>query len=189
MSAPVKVRFYSAWFCPYAQRAWMVLNNLGISHTLIESLEVDEASHAYKKNTRLLEINPKGLVPTLEVFESGLSDKGKNVDINGTYGDLDSYKLKYNLGHCNVVSYDVCSSPPLSYHSTSTGVAKNEVELFSAETIHNAFAPVNIHQFLDDTDSPGLFLRNLVIFDKTMVFRTNISNIRLTHQQHNIAEI
>ena len=37
--------------------------------------------------------------------------KSKNVDINGTYGDLDSYKLKYNLGHCNVVSYDVCSSP------------------------------------------------------------------------------
>ena len=76
--------------------------------------------------------------------------------------------------------------PPLSYHSTSTGVAKNEVELFSAETIHNAFAPVNIHQFLDDTDSPGLFLRNLVIFDKTMVFRTNISNIRLTHQSCSI---
>ena len=84
MSTPVKIRFYSAWFCPYAQRAWMVLNNLGISYTRIESLEIDEASHAYKKNSRLLEINPKGLVPTLEVFESGLSDRGENVDLNGT---------------------------------------------------------------------------------------------------------
>ena len=79
-----KIRFYSAWFCPYAQRAWMVLNNLGIPYNLIESLEYVDAKQGYKKDKRLLEINPKGLVPTLEVFEAEVSDRNQKVDVNLT---------------------------------------------------------------------------------------------------------
>ena len=82
VSHPAKIRFYSAWFCPYAQRAWMVLNNLGITYNLIESLEVDKSTQVYNKNTRLLEINKKGLVPTLEVFECEPSDVNQIVDVN-----------------------------------------------------------------------------------------------------------
>ena len=77
---PTKIRLYSAWFCPYAQRAWAVLNNLKINYQLIESLEIDNETHGYKKNERLLEINPKGLVPTLEVFENAILDKKQFVD-------------------------------------------------------------------------------------------------------------
>ena len=30
--------FYCAWFCPYAQRAWMVLKELGVEHKYVEAL-------------------------------------------------------------------------------------------------------------------------------------------------------
>ena len=82
-SCNATVRLYSAWFCPYAQRAWMVLNNIGIEYELIESLEIDSATHGYKKNARLLEIHKKGLVPTLELFNNEVSDENQTLDING----------------------------------------------------------------------------------------------------------
>jgi len=58
---------YSAWFCPFAQRAWCALNELGVSYHLIESLQVHPETHAYIKDEGLLQANPKGLVPTLVV--------------------------------------------------------------------------------------------------------------------------
>lgn len=81
--APANLRLYSAWFCPYAQRAWMVVNNLKINYNLIESLEIDKTTQGYKKNERLLEINLKGLVPTLEVFASEPTNHDEIVDSNG----------------------------------------------------------------------------------------------------------
>jgi len=71
------VNLYCAWFCPYAQRAWMVLNELGVDHKYIEALEL--VGDGYEKNKRLLEINPKGLVPTLEVFQSEEADAEPEV--------------------------------------------------------------------------------------------------------------
>lgn len=71
----VLLRLYSSWFCPYAQRAWIALEYLGIPYEYVESLVVkenqDEGDHGYDKHPRLLEINPKGLVPTLELLSSG----------------------------------------------------------------------------------------------------------------------
>jgi len=64
------INFYSAWFCPYAQRAWLTLEHHKIPYEYVESLTVEEdqkdGDHGYQKNPRLLELNPKGLVPTLE---------------------------------------------------------------------------------------------------------------------------
>lgn len=64
------IKFYSAWFCPYAQRAWLTLEHHNIPYEYVESLTVKEnqkeGDHGYTKNARLLELNPKGLVPTLE---------------------------------------------------------------------------------------------------------------------------
>lgn len=64
------MNFYSAWFCPYAQRAWLTLEHHKIPFEYVESLTVKddqkEGDHGYQKNPRLLELNPKGLVPTLE---------------------------------------------------------------------------------------------------------------------------
>merc|ERR1712080_594393 len=59
------IKFYSAWFCPYAQRTWIALNHLGLAYELIESLE--HSGNGYIKNKTLLQLNPKGLVPTLNV--------------------------------------------------------------------------------------------------------------------------
>lgn len=65
------VKFYSAWFCPYAQRAWAALNLFKIKYDLVESLdfdlENDPVGMQYKKHPDLLKANPKGLVPTLVI--------------------------------------------------------------------------------------------------------------------------
>lgn len=74
------IEFFSAWFCPYAQRAWIALEHHGLQYNKVEGLLPDKAGTdfvGYVKNPRLLELNPKGLVPTLSegpgttpVFES-----------------------------------------------------------------------------------------------------------------------
>lgn len=67
----VETKFFSAWFCPYAQRAWLTLAHHDIPFVYVESLVVnkdqDLGKNGYTKLPRLLELNPKGLVPTLEV--------------------------------------------------------------------------------------------------------------------------
>lgn len=80
------VNFYCAWFCPYAQRAWLALEFHQIPYDYIESLTVnkkqEEGLNGYTKNPRLLELNPKGLVPTLEVqpeLVEVLNESGKNM--------------------------------------------------------------------------------------------------------------
>mmetsp|Transcript_45794 Transcript_45794/g.106374 ORF Transcript_45794/g.106374 Transcript_45794/m.106374 type:complete len:267 (+) Transcript_45794:39-839(+) len=62
------LEFFSAWFCPYAQRAWIALEHHGLKYQKVEGLLPDAPGPdfvAYKKHPRLLELNPKGLVPTL----------------------------------------------------------------------------------------------------------------------------
>ena len=56
---------YSAWFCPFAQRAWMALNELEVPYELVESLTIDPQTEAYIKHPKLLSYNPNGLVPVL----------------------------------------------------------------------------------------------------------------------------
>jgi len=62
----VRTILYSAWFCPFAQRAWCALNEFGkMDYTLVEALTVDPTTEAYIKDPGLLESNPQGLVPTV----------------------------------------------------------------------------------------------------------------------------
>lgn len=51
--------FWSGWFCPYVQRAWIVLEERGIPYQYKEV-------NPYKKEQHFLDINPKGLVPAVE---------------------------------------------------------------------------------------------------------------------------
>ena len=55
--------FFNAWFCPFAQRAWIALEHCGIAYKSIEALKL--VGNAYQKDPRLLAANPAGLVPTL----------------------------------------------------------------------------------------------------------------------------
>jgi glutathione S-transferase len=56
------LKLYSGWFCPFVQRVWAVLEEKNIPYQYIEV-------NPYDKPPSLLALNPRGLVPTLEVAE------------------------------------------------------------------------------------------------------------------------
>jgi len=54
------LKLYGGWFCPFVQRAWIVLVEKSIPHQYIEI-------NPYNKAPSFLALNPRGLVPTLAV--------------------------------------------------------------------------------------------------------------------------
>ena len=58
-SAENPLKLYSGWFCPFVQRAWIVLEEKSIPYQYIEV-------NPYHKPQSLLSLNPRGLVPTLQ---------------------------------------------------------------------------------------------------------------------------
>jgi len=56
--APQSLEFYSGWFCPFVQRAWIALEEGKLPYQYKEV-------NPYKKEPSYLAINPKGLVPSL----------------------------------------------------------------------------------------------------------------------------
>ncbi len=59
-SADHSLKLYGGWFCPFVQRAWVVLEEKKIPHQYIEI-------NPYHKAPEFLALNPRGLVPTLGV--------------------------------------------------------------------------------------------------------------------------
>ena len=49
---------YNAWFCPFAQRAWLALLEKGVQFTYVEQ-------DPYNKTPEWLAVNPRGLVPAI----------------------------------------------------------------------------------------------------------------------------
>lgn len=69
------LQLYGGWFCPFVQRAWIVLAEKRIAHQYVET-------NPYRKEVALLALNPRGLVPTLAVElnqEGGEKKKKKKV--------------------------------------------------------------------------------------------------------------
>ena len=67
-AAASKPKLYNAWFCSFAQRAWIALLEKGVDFEYIET-------DPYDKTPEWLAINPKGFVPTIvhngkSVYES-----------------------------------------------------------------------------------------------------------------------
>ncbi|KAI1391625.1 putative glutathione-S-transferase theta, GST [Hypoxylon trugodes] len=54
------LKLYGSWFCPFVQRAWMVLHEKRIPYQYVEI-------NPYNKDPDFLALNPRGLVPTLAV--------------------------------------------------------------------------------------------------------------------------
>lgn len=63
------LKLYGGWFCPFVQRAWIVMCEKNISHQYIEI-------NPYQKDPEFLALNPRGLVPTLAV---PVGDDGKEL--------------------------------------------------------------------------------------------------------------
>ena len=86
MQADPPLRFFSAWFCPYAQRAWIALEHTGVPFERIEALKLNEDRNSYWKDERLIAVNPKGLVPTLTLSPRAVAvagGEGKSGDGEG----------------------------------------------------------------------------------------------------------
>ncbi|KAB5547255.1 glutathione S-transferase [Coniochaeta sp. 2T2.1] len=64
------LKLYAGWFCPFVQRAWIVLEEKNLPYQYVEI-------NPYDKSPELLALNPRGLVPTLAVpvSEDGGSKK------------------------------------------------------------------------------------------------------------------
>ncbi|KAM4062044.1 Glutathione S-transferase/chloride channel [Hirsutella rhossiliensis] len=54
------LKLYGGWFCPFVQRAWITLCEKKIAHQYVEI-------NPYNKEPAFLQMNPRGLVPTLAV--------------------------------------------------------------------------------------------------------------------------
>ena len=74
-SAPApSVRFLKAWFCPYAQRAWISLLEKNVPFEAVEAMSPKaDGSFGYDKIELLLQSNPAGTVPVILTQDS----KGK----------------------------------------------------------------------------------------------------------------
>lgn len=86
MQADPPLRFFSAWFCPYAQRAWIALEHTGVPFERIEALKLNEDRNSYWKDDRLLAVNPKGLVPTLTLPPRASSSAAAGGESGGGEG-------------------------------------------------------------------------------------------------------
>mmetsp|Transcript_30733 Transcript_30733/g.82297 ORF Transcript_30733/g.82297 Transcript_30733/m.82297 type:complete len:269 (-) Transcript_30733:212-1018(-) len=78
-----KCIFYSAWFCPYAQRAWIALEAKNVRYRWVETVLYEEhpstkrsLSLAQKKELTpgFVECSPRGLVPGLECGSDRIFD-------------------------------------------------------------------------------------------------------------------
>ena len=83
---PPSTTLYASWFCPYAQRIWIALEEKGISFRYVEinpyetaadgsdtrtALSLDEKRNRYPE---WIECSPRGLVPALEDGGVGVAD-------------------------------------------------------------------------------------------------------------------
>ena len=82
------LKLYAGWFCPFVQRAWIVLEEKSIPYQYVEI-------NPYKKDPSFLALNPRGLVPTIAVPPSAAA-AGRNGDGGGVgSGSANSPKPLY----------------------------------------------------------------------------------------------
>uniref|UniRef100_A0A0B7BC75 glutathione transferase n=4 Tax=Arion vulgaris TaxID=1028688 RepID=A0A0B7BC75_9EUPU len=70
MASKKDVQLYCAWFCPFAQRAWVALLEKNVDFEYIET-------DPYNKTPEFLAVNPRGLVPAVihkgrAIYESSI---------------------------------------------------------------------------------------------------------------------
>ncbi|KAH8645809.1 thioredoxin-like protein [Xylariales sp. PMI_506] len=64
---PADIVLWGAWFCPFTQRSWIVLEEKGVPYTYRET-------NPYLKEPSFLEISPQGSTPGLRAYGKPLFD-------------------------------------------------------------------------------------------------------------------
>lgn len=79
------LKLYAGWFCPFVQRAWIVLEEKRIPYQYVEI-------NPYHKSPDFLALNPRGLVPTLAVPQQPITtgevdgkDRGRQQQLKPLY--------------------------------------------------------------------------------------------------------
>ncbi|KAF2751850.1 glutathione transferase omega-1 [Sporormia fimetaria CBS 119925] len=72
-SAPCALKLYGSWFCPFVQRLWIALEEKHIQYQYIEV-------NPYEKPKQLLDLNPRGLVPTLQWHDKPLYESSVLIE-------------------------------------------------------------------------------------------------------------
>jgi glutathione S-transferase len=80
------LKLYAGWFCPFVQRAWLVLLEKKIPHQYVEI-------NPYHKAPEFLALNPRGLVPTLAVPPN--EETAEKATEQGSKGDAKAFKPLY----------------------------------------------------------------------------------------------
>lgn len=119
-SAEHPLKLYAGWFCPFVQRAWLVLEEKRIPYQYIEI-------NPYQKAKSFLDLNPRGLVPTLGVPKSAGPDGKERVTkplyestvicdyLNEVYADEETYGPNlypadaYERARCKIWIDHICS--------------------------------------------------------------------------------
>ncbi|GAP91370.1 putative glutathione S-transferase [Rosellinia necatrix] len=82
------LKLYGGWFCPFVQRAWVVLHEKRIAHQYVEI-------NPYHKSAEFLALNPRGLVPTLAVPRATAGRGDGDGDGDGDGGGIGGEKPLY----------------------------------------------------------------------------------------------
>lgn len=85
-----KLKLYCAWFCPFAQRAWIALLEKGVPFEYIEYNPYAE------KTPEFLKLNPRGLVPVLEVGGKSVYESDVCLEFIDEYGGIRNPLLPSN---------------------------------------------------------------------------------------------
>lgn len=109
----------SAWFCPYAQRAWIAMGEKCDPGTfkVTEAMKTVPPDDRYEKIPQLLEANPNGLVPVIvdrRTHTSTLSDRDSNDNENDNckHSDAKAPTIVYESLICVEYADEALGSTP-----------------------------------------------------------------------------
>ena len=109
----VMPKFYNAWFCPFAQRAWIALLEKGVDFEYVEQ-------DPYCKTPEWLAVNPRGLVPAIVHKGQSVYESSVCIEYIDEEWDTDKHLLPgdaYQRAHVRILSDHISKKvvPPF-YH-------------------------------------------------------------------------
>ncbi len=82
----LRPKLYNAWFCPFAQRAWIALLEKGVDFEYIEQ-------DPYDKTPEWLAVNPRGLVPAIVHNEKSVYESSICIEYTDEQWETDAHLL------------------------------------------------------------------------------------------------